>query len=318
MTKTFLLFTLLTLAAVAVSSSSPSPSVSPIPVIATAGTISKKPETRVNETMKNDEYIAITTVLGILMGGCVLLYLMLKWKRQKLAREMIGEAEKLENTPAQPLPVYGPPSLMSKKMHGTCNMPVQQPLRWNVDERLADRICCFTRKYAERSGYFRRNVRYVMDVRGKSAVPYFDSVSGLLLFVAPRGLVLFVAPRGRSWHEFWAESTRHGWPSFRDQEVNWAYVRCLPYGECVSVTGTHLGHNIPDRRGENRYCINLVSIAGNPTRYPSVGLPSHTSEESNGQETDGEGKLAASWWIQAGAPTGKIQAAITDMTLSNS
>jgi len=31
----------------------------------------------------------------------------------------------------------------------------------------------------------------------------------------------------------------------------------------VSVDGTHLGHNLPDKFG-NRYCINLVSVAGNP------------------------------------------------------
>ena len=55
----------------------------------------------------------------------------------------------------------------------------------------------------------------------------------------------------------------HGWPSFRDQEVNWEEVRCLPNGETVSLAGTHLGHNLPDRHG-NRYCINLVSVAGNP------------------------------------------------------
>ena len=54
-----------------------------------------------------------------------------------------------------------------------------------------------------------------------------------------------------------------GWPSFRDQEVNWDYVRCLRDGECVSVSGTHLGHNLPDGSG-NRYCINLVSVAGEP------------------------------------------------------
>ncbi len=29
------------------------------------------------------------------------------------------------------------------------------------------------------------------------------------------------------------------------------------------MDGTHLGHNLPDHRG-NRYCINLVSIAGRP------------------------------------------------------
>ena len=31
----------------------------------------------------------------------------------------------------------------------------------------------------------------------------------------------------------------------------------------MSVDGTHLGHNLPDKKG-SRYCINLVSVAGNP------------------------------------------------------
>jgi len=50
---------------------------------------------------------------------------------------------------------------------------------------------------------------------------------------------------------------------FSDQEVNWGYVRCLKDGETVSVDGTHLGHNLPDKKG-SRYCINLVSVAGKP------------------------------------------------------
>ena len=37
----------------------------------------------------------------------------------------------------------------------------------------------------------------------------------------------------------------------------------LPDGEAVSIDGTHLGHNLPDGKG-NRYCINLVSVAGRP------------------------------------------------------
>ena len=41
-------------------------------------------------------------------------------------------------------------------------------------------------------------------------------------------------------------------------------VRVLANGEAVSVDGTHLGHNLPDGRG-NRYCINLVSVAGKPS-----------------------------------------------------
>jgi peptide methionine sulfoxide reductase MsrB len=52
-------------------------------------------------------------------------------------------------------------------------------------------------------------------------------------------------------------------PSFRDEEVVWDNVRVLPDGETVSVDGTHLGHDLPDGKG-NRYCINLVCNAGNP------------------------------------------------------
>ena len=76
------------------------------------------------------------------------------------------------------------------------------------------------------------------------------------------GKLLFTAPIGRSWDDFLDESRHHGWPSFRDDEVNWDHVRVLPSGETVSVDGTHLGHNIPDQKGR-RYCINLVSVAGN-------------------------------------------------------
>jgi hypothetical protein len=46
-------------------------------------------------------------------------------------------------------------------------------------------------------------------------------------------------------------------------QVNWDVVRVLSNGEVVSLSGTHLGHNLPDATG-NRFCINLVSIAGNP------------------------------------------------------
>jgi len=54
-------------------------------------------------------------------------------------------------------------------------------------------------------------------------------------------------------------------PSFRDSEVVWENVRVLPDGETVSVDGTHLGHDLPDGKG-NRYCINLVCIAGSPQK----------------------------------------------------
>ena len=77
------------------------------------------------------------------------------------------------------------------------------------------------------------------------------------------GKPLFKAPVGRSWDDFLKESIAHGWPSFRDAEVIWENVRTLKDGETVSLAGSHLGHNLPDGSG-NRYCINLVSCAGNP------------------------------------------------------
>ena len=70
---------------------------------------------------------------------------------------------------------------------------------------------------------------------------YYDSVTGK---------PLFVAPIGRTMEEFLAESNTHGWPSFRDQEVVWENTRVLKAtGETVSADGTHLGHNLPDGRG---------------------------------------------------------------------
>lgn len=154
---------------------------------------------------------------------------------------------------------YGPPvvmgdeSIMKPKAHGTSEVPVQSDLRWGCDSSLADRICNFNRHYAERSGYFLQT-SFLED--SSKDTTYYDSNSGK---------PLFKAPRGRSFEAFVSESKAHGWPSFRDEEVVWDNVRVLPGGETVSVDGTHLGHNLPDSQG-NRYCINLVSVAGRPVK----------------------------------------------------
>ena len=73
-----------------------------------------------------------------------------------------------------------------------------------------------------------------------------------------------IARRGvKPFEEFKRESLAHGWPSFRDEDVVWENVRVMPNGEAISVDGTHLGHDLPDGLG-HRYCINLVSVAGQP------------------------------------------------------
>jgi len=157
---------------------------------------------------------------------------------------------------ASRLPIQCSEEVMSKKAHGTCEKPVQSNLRWGCDFETADRICCFNRHYAEHSGYFRMKTTFISDVDKTKETTYYDSVTGK---------PLFIAPRGRSIEDFIKESDAHGWPSFRDDEVVWENVRCLSNGEAVSVDGTHLGHNLPDRKG-NRYCINLVSVAGRPEK----------------------------------------------------
>lgn len=148
--------------------------------------------------------------------------------------------------------VMGDEEIMCQKEYGTCPNPVQENLKYGCSEEEANKICCHNRHYAERSGYW-KTTSWAAEVKGKGSVQYFDSVTGKLLFTAPVG---------RSEEEFMAETQAHGWPSFRDNEVNWDVVRILPNGECVSLDGTHLGHNLPDRKG-NRYCINLVCVAGN-------------------------------------------------------
>jgi len=93
----------------------------------------------------------------------------------------------------------------------------------------------FNRHYAEYRGYWRSTAfeeESKKEYVEKGEIKFYDSNTGKLLFIAPKG---------RSYEEFINESLSHGWPSFRDEEVVWDDVRCLPNGESVSLAGTHLG-----------------------------------------------------------------------------
>merc|ERR1712060_510962 len=153
--------------------------------------------------------------------------------------------------------VMGTEAMMADKGkgHGTSAVAIQKELRWNCDVETANRICNFNHHYAEYGGFWERATSFLREESEASGeITFYDSNTGK---------PLFYGPRDRDWGSFVRESKVHGWPSFRDSEVNWDYVRCLPNGECISVDGTHLGHNLPDGSG-NRYCINLVSVAGKP------------------------------------------------------
>jgi len=148
----------------------------------------------------------------------------------------------------------GSADVMNQKTFGSCVAPVRAPLRWGSSESTGNQICCHNRDYAEYFGYWRSTDFPFVKDPAQAEITFYDSVTGH---------PLFVAPRGRSYEAFIAESRRHGWPSFRDQEVIWPNVLLLPDGETVSINGTHLGHNLPDSSG-NRYCINIVCVAAHP------------------------------------------------------
>ena len=129
---------------------------------------------------------------------------------------------------------------------------------------MAEQICCRNRHYAEPSGYQEQShinlfpklkAGLRQDSTDDSVTTFYDSVCGK---------PLFRAPVGRSFEEWQAESLEHGWPSFRDVEVvKENIVVDKSDGEVRSICGLHLGHNIPDKQGD-RYCIDLVCIAGKP------------------------------------------------------
>jgi hypothetical protein len=128
--------------------------------------------------------------------------------------------------------VLGSEQMMSQKAFGTSAMPMQMNLRWACDEELAEKICNYNRHGAEAAGFWERASTFLQEESEASGeITFYDSNTGK---------ALFYGPRERSFSDFVSESRKHGWPSFRDSEVNWDYVRVLPNGVCISVDGTHV------------------------------------------------------------------------------
>merc|ERR1712224_973837 len=88
------------------------------------------------------------------------------------------------------------------------------------------------------------------------------------------GNELFTAPEGRSFEQFVKESRVHGWPSFRDDEVNWDYVRVCPTARpcpstartssttCRTITGTGTASTSCRSRVGRRRLRSLITCAG--------------------------------------------------------
>jgi len=154
-------------------------------------------------------------------------------------------------------------SVMERDGTRSCSNPVQYPLRWGLgkipwsgNETMAEAICCDTQwaPYAEPQFLYQQ-------------VNMFDTLDtdGVNTFYDPTcGIPLFKAPIGRSFADWKSETDEHGWPSFRDAEMTKNIV--VRDNKVYSTCGTKLGDNLPDETG-NRYCLDLVCLAGKEPRY---------------------------------------------------
>ena len=116
-------------------------------------------------------------------------------------------------------------------------------------------VCCNNHRWAEYRGYLEApEVDLFSRLDPNEETVFYDSTCGI---------PLFIAPRGRSFEEFKEESLKHGWPSFRPEEMVSENVIIHNDGRMESRCLTHLGHNLPEG-GVDRYCIDLVCVAGQP------------------------------------------------------
>jgi len=153
-----------------------------------------------------------------------------------------------------------------------CSGPVQTNLRYNISSRttpdvpvpvgekenLAEAVCCDKRTlaFAEPQFLFEAPDISLFTKLEKGVTTFYDSVCGV---------PLFRTPVNRTLEDFKADTTEHGWPSFRTAEVNTEHVKTdIKTGLVTSSCGTHLGSYLPDKKGP-RWCMDLSCISGNPS-----------------------------------------------------
>lgn len=185
-----------------------------------------------------------------------------------------------------PVAIVDESFMSTPRQFGSCatRVPENKRLRWGAKADVASEIGCFNRAGAEPKGSWEQSglPKAAGRKSGGGTITFYDTASGL---------PLFVAPRNRTMEQFLEESRAHGWPSFRDEELVLDHLRQIrgTRGEIVSAAGMHLGHNLPD--GRNRYCINLVSVAGHPplgAALPGSRLTATTAAAS-GSTDNGRG-----------------------------
>jgi hypothetical protein len=166
----------------------------------------------------------------------------------------LAKAEQLHQYPGIPEEAKADESVMrNQRVLGT---KIERSLRWNSRSATAKQICARNRHGAEWSGLLNRADKFIEELNkemdgGGGHVTFYDSALNRPVFEVTK----------RPLSQFLEESVKHGWPSFRAEDVVWENVRILDDGEVVTRDGLHLGHNIPDEKGA-RFCINLVCVSG--------------------------------------------------------
>lgn len=169
------------------------------------------------------------------------------------------------------------------KEFDTCKGQVQSNLRYNMSqfttpagipvdingtESLATAVCCDSRTkvFAEPRFLFQNPyVDLFQKLDASRVTTFYDSVCGL---------PLFKAPVGRTFSEFKADTTEHGWPSFREKEIISENVITDKNGFVYSKCGTHLGSYLPDGKNNSipRWCLDLSCLSGSPVSSPKKFL----------------------------------------------
>ena len=108
---------------------------------------------------------------------------------------------------------------MGKGKFGSCLERPPRPLRWDADADLAEAICCHSRDGAEAVGtWLAANLPRALS-KQEEQLTFYDSVSGEPLFAVPGKTSDGNGQPPRSYADFFAESEKYGYLSFRDGEV---------------------------------------------------------------------------------------------------
>ena len=176
----------------------------------------------------------------------------------------------------------------------SCDCPLQDNLLYGIQSyaddssyhsgmSLPEYICCNNEQWAEHSGFY-NDVDFFETLEANGAAD--AGAKPTIFYDSTCGIPLFQAPVDRTFEEWKSESQQHGWPSFRTREIFSDNLVVALNGETKSVCGTHLGHNLPDVSGD-RYCIDLVCMAGHPVVTTGNASANGTCFEANGASAIG-------------------------------